>query len=112
MCHCQLCKVGMSNSAIRIKSPFVNGGSASRSTPISSRNKANGLLLSPSIDRLFDRGFISFSDDGELLISPVAERSEIAKLGVPTEDVCDVGAFSERQREYLAYHRDNVFRAP
>ena len=33
---------------------------------------------------MFDRGFISFSDDGELLISPVAERSEIAKLGVPT----------------------------
>ena len=73
---------------------------------------ANGLLLSPSIDRLFDRGFISFSDDGELLMSPVADRSEIAKLGVPTEDVCDVGPFSEKQREYLAYHRDNVFRAP
>jgi putative restriction endonuclease len=33
---------------------------------------ANGLLLTPSIDHLFDRGFISFKGDGELLISPVA----------------------------------------
>jgi transposase len=32
----------------------------------------NGLLLTPTIDHLFDRGFISFEDDGRLLISPVA----------------------------------------
>lgn len=34
----------------------------------------NGLLLSPTIDFLFDRGFISFSDDGTLLVSPVADE--------------------------------------
>jgi predicted restriction endonuclease len=27
----------------------------------------NGLLFSPHIDRLFDRGFISFKDDGTVL---------------------------------------------
>jgi hypothetical protein len=32
----------------------------------------NGLLLTPSIDHLFDRGFISFRNDGRLLVSPVA----------------------------------------
>lgn len=30
-------------------------------------NGENGLLLTPSIDHLFDRGFISFEDNGELL---------------------------------------------
>ena len=32
----------------------------------------NGLLLTPTIDHLFDRGFISFDPDGHLLISPVS----------------------------------------
>jgi hypothetical protein len=32
----------------------------------------NGLLLTPSIDHLFDRGFIGFDDSGDLIISPVA----------------------------------------
>jgi hypothetical protein len=37
-------------------------------------NGENGLLLTPSIDHLFDRGFISFEDSGKLIISPVAHR--------------------------------------
>jgi putative restriction endonuclease len=32
----------------------------------------NGLLLSPHIDHLFDQGFISFKDNGELIVSPAA----------------------------------------
>jgi putative restriction endonuclease len=34
----------------------------------------NGLLLTPSIDHLFDRGFISFENDGRLIVSPVAHE--------------------------------------
>jgi hypothetical protein len=30
--------------------------------------------LTPSIDHLFDRGFIGFEDNGRLIISPVAHR--------------------------------------
>ena len=37
-------------------------------------NGENGLLLTPSIDHLFDRGFIGFEDNGKLIISPVAHR--------------------------------------
>lgn len=41
----------------------------------------NGLLLTPSIDHLFDRGFISFDDDGEILVSPVANQESLTKMG-------------------------------
>ena len=30
----------------------------------------NGLTLSPTYDVLFDRGFISFQDNGNLMVSP------------------------------------------
>ena len=51
---------------------------------------ANGLLLTPSVDHLFDRGFISFKDNGDLLVSPV-------------------GDFRRNQRTFLEFHRDAVF---
>lgn len=67
----------------------------------------NGLLLTPSIDHLFDRGFISFKDDGGLLISPVADLESLKRMGVTPG--ADVGAFSRGQRSYLQFHRDEVF---
>jgi len=70
---------------------------------------SNGLLLTPSIDHLFDRGFISFEGNGELLISPVAHRDSLRKMGVTTNRVIRVGEFSSEQKSYLGYHREQVF---
>ncbi len=68
----------------------------------------NGLLLTPTIDHLFDRGFISFEDSGRLIISPVAHRPSLNRMGVDTDQVVNVGAFSQGQRRYLDYHRSSV----
>jgi len=72
-------------------------------------NGENGLLLTPSIDHLFDRGFISFENMGELLISPVAHHASLNRMGVPTAERLNVGPFSEGQREFLEFHRNYVF---
>jgi predicted restriction endonuclease len=72
-------------------------------------NGENGLLLTPSIDHLFDRGFISFEDSGELLISDVAHKDSMRRMGVDTERVVRVGTFSEGQKGFLAHHRRAVF---
>lgn len=69
----------------------------------------NGLLLAPSIDFLFDRGYISFSDNGVLLLSPVVEPSILEKLGVPIGWILRTGSFTVGQRTYLSYHRREVF---
>jgi len=71
----------------------------------------NGLLLTPSIDHLFDRGFISFEKSGRLLISPVAHLKSLERMGVPITDQFNVGAFSEGQRKYLEFHQRRVFLA-
>ncbi|MGE0466417.1 MAG: HNH endonuclease [Steroidobacteraceae bacterium] len=69
----------------------------------------NGLLLTPTVDHLFDRGFISFENNGDLLISPVVHRESLQRMGIPPDEKRNVGAFSEGQRRYLEYHRDLVF---
>jgi putative restriction endonuclease len=72
-------------------------------------NGENGLLLTPSIDHLFDRGFISFEDSGELLISDVAHKESVRRMGIDTQHVVRVGRFSEGQRFFLAHHRSALF---
>jgi putative restriction endonuclease len=72
-------------------------------------NGENGLLFTPSIDHLFDRGFISFENDGELLISPVAHFGSLQRMNVPTNEPVNVGSFSEGQKEFLEFHRNYVF---
>lgn len=69
----------------------------------------NGLLLTPSIDHLFDRGFISFEASGRLLVSPVAHRASLRRMGVQVESELNVGSFSSRQGPFLEFHRDAVF---
>jgi putative restriction endonuclease len=71
-------------------------------------NGENGLLLTPSIDHLFDRGFIGFEDSGDLIISPVAHRPSLQKMGVQTERAINVGPFSEGQRQFLEFHPNSV----
>jgi len=71
--------------------------------------RENGLLLTPSIDHLFDRGFISFENSGELLVSRVAHEVSLRKMGVPVGGRFNAGAFSEGQRRYLEFHRESVF---
>jgi hypothetical protein len=70
----------------------------------------NGLLLSPHIAHLFARGYISFSDQGDLLASRHLNPAILASwnLRMPLK----VGAFQPRQRLYLDYHRREVFDRP
>jgi putative restriction endonuclease len=59
---------------------------------------------------LFDKGFISFENKGDLIVSPVADRPSLLKMGIKSEAKLNVGAFSEGQRTFLEYHRENVLR--
>lgn len=68
----------------------------------------NGLLLTPSVDHLFDRGFISFENTGRLIVSPVAHHPSLRRMGITVDEPVNVGAFSSGQRRYLDYHRDAI----
>ena len=68
----------------------------------------NGFLLTPNIDRLFDYGFISFDEDGKIMISREVEEREYEALGLSKD--MRLGKIEEGHRKYLVYHRENVFR--
>lgn len=70
----------------------------------------NGLLLTPSIDHLFDEGFISFENNGRLLISPIADHVSLNRMGVRTDERVNVGEFSQGQKKYLDFHRESILK--
>jgi putative restriction endonuclease len=68
---------------------------------------SNGLLLSPHVDHLFDKGFISFSNDEQLLIVPDVRNGLLDAWGIDAS--AKVGTFNSEQRQFLEYHRINIF---
>ena len=70
-------------------------------------DKNNGLLLTPTFDKLFDRGFITFLPNSSILISPYLSPYNISKLKIPSK--CDL-IFNPKRLHYLEYHLENIFK--
>jgi hypothetical protein len=68
----------------------------------------NGLLLTPHVDLMFDRGLISFQNDGALIISTRIEGSDLQLLGIRVGHLVQ-RSLSPQQVGYMTYHRANVF---
>jgi hypothetical protein len=64
-------------------------------------NGENGLLLTPTMGHLFDRGFISFEGSGLVIVSPVAHTPSLNRMGVATDRVINVGTFTQGQNSFL-----------
>jgi hypothetical protein len=68
---------------------------------------ANGLLLSPHMRLLFERGHISFANDGTLLVSRHVNPYVRSAWGL--ERAMAPRPFGPAQCSYLAYHRQQIF---
>jgi hypothetical protein len=68
----------------------------------------NGLLLIPNLDVAFDRGFISFNDCGEILISTELSLEIQIILGI--DFTMKLTKIFDGNKKYLDYHRNAAFR--
>ncbi|MGW9329227.1 HNH endonuclease [Bosea sp. NPDC055594] len=76
--------------------PWANSTNIERVDPY------NGILLSPNMDALFDKGFISFKDDGSIIISHQIGADGMRALG---GDARIKLRFDPKHFPYLAFHR-------
>lgn len=67
----------------------------------------NGLLLSRSMDILFDRGYITFKDDGTLMCSPLLDSDVISYLA---RYRLNPSFINTERRKYLHHHRTKEFK--
>ena len=66
-------------------------------------------MLTPDVDRLFDRGMISFENDGRVLVSAGLSAGDLAAMGLEGLDTRNVGVFTQAQAAYLDWRRRWVF---
>jgi len=67
----------------------------------------NGLLLSRNMDALFDQGYISFTDDGKIILSKqLSEDLREFLKGYGLKKIY----LSEKRLKFLKFHRQKVFK--
>ena len=69
----------------------------------------NGLALTPTYDKLFDQGYITFSDLGDLICGTQLTPLTWEKLGINPNSKNRLRIYPEEREEYLEYHRSFVF---
>jgi hypothetical protein len=67
----------------------------------------NGLLLSPHVAHLFERGYISFSDAGQMLVARQLNSTILKRWAIALPNAAR--GFAAKQKPYLAWHREHVF---
>lgn len=66
----------------------------------------NGIMLAAHIDTLFDSGWISFANEGEVLISNQLDFGTCDRLSLPERII----QLPEPSFNYLEFHREHVFK--
>lgn len=68
-------------------------------------NANNGILLSPNYDALFDKGLITFNDDGSIVFSDIISSKELIALGIDKNASIKV---NEEMKPFLKKHRNSL----
>lgn len=66
----------------------------------------NGLLLTPTFDKLFDLNLISFTNEGKILLSNNLDTEDLQSLGITGNEKLKMGKVSQSTLNYLDYQRE------
>lgn len=100
--ECPIC--GLKNSSLLIASHIKPWSKSNEKEKV---DKNNGFLFCSNHDYLFDKGFISFDEEGRLLISPLLEEEDIEILGLNKKIQLDL---SNEKKEYIKWHREHLYK--
>lgn len=67
----------------------------------------NGLLLCPNHDALFDSGYISFDENGVIMISEHLEQNDAIFMNI--NEYMRI-SLSSQNRKYMKFHREKIFK--
>jgi putative restriction endonuclease len=70
---------------------------------------SNGLMMAPHADFLFDRGLLSFEEDGRTIFSSQLTNTDADKLGMHIVQRPPPRPLSNSSAAYLHHHRSSVF---
>ncbi len=69
----------------------------------------NGLSFTPTYDKLFDQGYITFKDNGDLVCGTLLSSYTWERLNINPNAKNNLRIYPENRADYLKYHRQFVF---
>ena len=70
----------------------------------------NGIAMTPTYHRLFDRGHFTILDDGTLICGTRLTQYTWSQLKINPNAKTKLRIFPEGRESYLKYHRENIFK--
>ncbi len=70
----------------------------------------NGYMLSPLFDKLFDRGFITFTEKRHVILSEFISPYTWKQIGIKNDAFINALPMDEKRIEYLKFHHESVFK--
>lgn len=70
----------------------------------------NGFMLSPLFDKLFDRGFMTFTEDRKIILSNWISPANKKRLGVVDGQFVQMLPLDYERQAYMQFHRSSVFK--
>lgn len=80
-------------------------------TPAERLGAANGLLLTPNLDRLFDRGLITFDQKFRIRVCPRLKAGTLSQLNVNSNLRLRSEAARQDMLPFLQWHEDRIYQA-
>jgi hypothetical protein len=106
--ECPFCPITMINEESLLIASHIKPWAVSSLTERIDPN--NGFILSPLYDKLFDRGYITFSDDKRVSISNWLSRQVKDRIGIKENQLFQFLPMNDSRARYLEYHRCTVFK--
>lgn len=70
----------------------------------------NGYMLSPMYDKLFDRGFITITEDRHVILSEFISPYTWKQIGLKNNTFYNAIPMDDKRIEYLTFHHQSVFK--
>ena len=80
------------------------------SSDIEKVDPSNGFMLSPLYDKLFDRGFITFTEDRHVILSQFISPYTWKQIGLTNGAFIKALPMDEKRIQYLKFHQQSVFK--
>ena len=81
-----------------------------KSNDVEKIDPKNGFMFTPTYDKLFDKGFITFNNDKTLIVSPWISPMNQKRLGIFSGKNLPMLPMDEKREVYLKYHREYIFK--
>lgn len=108
--ECPFCPITLVNDERLLIASHIKPWAAPGITNEERVDPKNGMPLTPTYDKLFDRGFISFTDDKKMMVSPWLSPMNQKRLNIFDGKNVPHLPLDSKRKAYLKYHRDNIFK--